>query len=175
MSFSPFSVCMLFVCAVVTGLIPTITSSMPEISRFAIVEKYGDCATAVRRSTPEKMYRYGEAVRNAGFLAVVSDLKGLALALVGVHLPAALCQDLCGRGCQSFFNHPGPDLPARVNAELEHDVAHMRFDGSFANHKILGDLAVDFSLGNQICPLALPHCQPPKRLFVSALIYNRPH
>jgi len=40
---------MLFVCAVVTRLIPTVTSSMPEKGRFAIVEKYGDCVIAVRR------------------------------------------------------------------------------------------------------------------------------
>src|SRR5258708_38973008 len=104
MSFSPFSVCMLFVCAVVTGLIPTITSSMPEISRFAIVEKYGDCATAVRRSTPEKMYRYGEDVRNAGFWAVVSDRKGLTIALVGVTLPVGHSHGLSGMGSQPLFD-----------------------------------------------------------------------
>jgi hypothetical protein len=40
---------MLLVCAVVTAIIPTVTSSMPEKGEFAIVEKYGDCANVVRR------------------------------------------------------------------------------------------------------------------------------
>ena len=44
-----FSVYILFVCAVGAVLLPTVTSSMPEKSGFAIVEKYGDSAKAVRR------------------------------------------------------------------------------------------------------------------------------
>jgi len=40
---------MLFVYPVVTHLIPTVTSSMLEKGGFAIVEKYGDSAKAVRR------------------------------------------------------------------------------------------------------------------------------
>jgi len=43
---------MLLIFAVVTGLIPTFTRSMPEKDRFAIVEKYGDYAKAVRRFLP---------------------------------------------------------------------------------------------------------------------------
>ncbi len=33
-------------------LLPTVTKSMPEKGRFAIVEKYVDCTTTVRRSAP---------------------------------------------------------------------------------------------------------------------------
>ena len=95
---------------------------------------------------------------------------GLALALVEVHLPTTPSfQHLCSRGYQSFFNRPGPDLSARMNAELEHDVTHMRFDGPFADHQILGDLTVAFSLCNQSCHLTLPHGQPSKGLFGSAV------
>ena len=40
---------MLFFCAVVIRLIPTVSCSMPENGGFAIVEKYGDCVIAVHR------------------------------------------------------------------------------------------------------------------------------
>ena len=53
-----FSVYILFVCAVGAVLLPTVTSSMPEKSGFAIVEKYGDCAKAVRRFLPGRMKNY---------------------------------------------------------------------------------------------------------------------
>jgi hypothetical protein len=54
---------------------------------------------------------------------------------------------------QTFFNRPGPDLPARLNIELEHDVSHVGFDGSFADHEYPGDLAVAFP--KTTCPWPL--------------------
>src|SRR6266568_6013971 len=64
-----------------------------------------------------------------------------------------------------FFNCPCTDLPASLNTELEHDVSHVGFDGSFADNEHLGDLAVAFSLGNQACHFTLASRQPSKGLF----------
>ena len=58
---------------------------------------------------------------------------------------------------EPFLNRPDPDLPGRLNAELEHDVSHVGFDISFANYKHLSELAITFSLCNQASHLALAY------------------
>jgi hypothetical protein len=67
---------MLFVCAVGIGLIPTVTSSMPEKGRYAIVERYGDCATTLRKSPPAKMEKYGELVGTVSSASAVAHHPG---------------------------------------------------------------------------------------------------
>ena len=63
---------------------------------------------------------------------------------------------------QAFFDRPVPDLPARMHAELEHNVVDMRFDGPFADHQLLGDFTVDSPPRNQGGYLALACRQPSK-------------
>ena len=49
---------------------------------------------------------------------------------------------------QAFFDRPGRDLPPRGEAQLEHDIAYVSLDGSFAQYQGIGDLAVEASLGD---------------------------